>query len=450
MEWSLSPKVQGDVAAWFGSVPAVPAACTGNALLGADGCKTNGFDKFDQIHFWRTPEATCAQGDLRAVQPLGDGLHRRHGRPLGDPGAGPSARCRPRRTSVPARTMTAAIELRRRAVPSAASSPSTVSRSRSHRGEFFALLGPSGSGKTTCLRLIAGFDHPDRGRILLDGADVTDVPPLRARRQHRLPGLRAVPAHDGGGERRLRAASAGRGVRPSGAGVRRRRSSWCASANACDRRPTQLSGGQRQRVALARALVNQPARAAARRAAGRARPQAARGDADRAQGPAAAPRHHLRVRHPRPGRGAHHGRPRGGLQRRAGRAGRHATRPCIRAREPPSSPASSAAPTWSTATLAERLTGRRRPFAIRPELIAIRAAGRGARSAACTAPRACSRTCSTTAPAAAVTCAMDDRHRARSRAARNPPARSAAAGAGRRACGSSWRQAERRARSSDD
>jgi len=44
-------------------------------------------------------------------------------------------------------------------------------------GEFFALLGPSGSGKTTCLRLIAGFDHPDQGRILLDGEDVTDVPP---------------------------------------------------------------------------------------------------------------------------------------------------------------------------------------------------------------------------------------------------------------------------------
>jgi len=62
MEWSLSPKVQGDVAAWFGSVPAVPAACKGNALLGDTGCATNGFDKFDQIHFWRTPEASCAQG----------------------------------------------------------------------------------------------------------------------------------------------------------------------------------------------------------------------------------------------------------------------------------------------------------------------------------------------------------------------------------------------------
>ncbi len=81
MEWSISPKVQGDVAAWFGSVPVVPAACENNALLGAEGCKTNGIDNFDKIHFWRTPEAKCAtQGDLRAVQPLGDRLRRDHGR----------------------------------------------------------------------------------------------------------------------------------------------------------------------------------------------------------------------------------------------------------------------------------------------------------------------------------------------------------------------------------
>jgi putative spermidine/putrescine transport system substrate-binding protein len=60
LDWSITPKVQGDVAAWFGSVPAVPAACDNNALLGPDGCKTNGIDLFDRIHFWRTPEATCA------------------------------------------------------------------------------------------------------------------------------------------------------------------------------------------------------------------------------------------------------------------------------------------------------------------------------------------------------------------------------------------------------
>jgi putative spermidine/putrescine transport system substrate-binding protein len=63
LEWSISPKVQGDVAAWFGSLPAVPAACENNALLGAEGCKTNGIEQFDQIHFWRTPEANCSGGE---------------------------------------------------------------------------------------------------------------------------------------------------------------------------------------------------------------------------------------------------------------------------------------------------------------------------------------------------------------------------------------------------
>jgi putative spermidine/putrescine transport system substrate-binding protein len=57
MNWSLEPKVQGDLAAWFGSVPAVPAACQGNELLGAEGCKVNGFDNFDKIAFWKTPES---------------------------------------------------------------------------------------------------------------------------------------------------------------------------------------------------------------------------------------------------------------------------------------------------------------------------------------------------------------------------------------------------------
>jgi putative spermidine/putrescine transport system substrate-binding protein len=63
LEHSISPKAQGDVAAWFGSLPAVPAACQGNALLGAEGCKTNGFDNFDKIHFWRTPDGKCSTGE---------------------------------------------------------------------------------------------------------------------------------------------------------------------------------------------------------------------------------------------------------------------------------------------------------------------------------------------------------------------------------------------------
>lgn len=57
LNWSLEPRVQGDVAAWFGSLPAVPAACSASALLGAEGCKTNGFDQFDKIAFWKTPQA---------------------------------------------------------------------------------------------------------------------------------------------------------------------------------------------------------------------------------------------------------------------------------------------------------------------------------------------------------------------------------------------------------
>lgn len=64
MEHSLSAKVQGDAAAWFGAVPSVPAACKGNALLTDGGCATNGFDNFEKINFWRTPVSKCeSQGE---------------------------------------------------------------------------------------------------------------------------------------------------------------------------------------------------------------------------------------------------------------------------------------------------------------------------------------------------------------------------------------------------
>ncbi|MFC4786690.1 ABC transporter ATP-binding protein [Nocardioides sp. MAHUQ-72] len=124
-------------------------------------------------------------------------------------------------------------------------------------GEFFSMLGPSGSGKTTVLRLIAGFEQPTGGRILLAGDDVTDRQPFArdvntvfqdyaifphmSVRQNIEYGLRVkkVPR----GERRTRAEEALATVRLEGYG---------------DRRPHQLSGGQRQRVALARALVNRP------------------------------------------------------------------------------------------------------------------------------------------------------------------------------------------------
>lgn len=67
LEWSISPKVQGDLAAWFGSVPAVPDACKGNALLGDKGCETNGFNNFDKILFWRTPTTDCGDGRKECV-----------------------------------------------------------------------------------------------------------------------------------------------------------------------------------------------------------------------------------------------------------------------------------------------------------------------------------------------------------------------------------------------
>ena len=57
---SLNTKLQGDLAAWFGSVPVVPTACEGNELLGAEGCKTNGIENFDRISFWKTPTADCS------------------------------------------------------------------------------------------------------------------------------------------------------------------------------------------------------------------------------------------------------------------------------------------------------------------------------------------------------------------------------------------------------
>jgi putative spermidine/putrescine transport system substrate-binding protein len=67
LEWSLNPKLQGDLAAWFGSVPAVPDACKGNELLTDAGCATNGFDNFDKIAFWKTPTADCGDGRKECV-----------------------------------------------------------------------------------------------------------------------------------------------------------------------------------------------------------------------------------------------------------------------------------------------------------------------------------------------------------------------------------------------
>jgi spermidine/putrescine transport system ATP-binding protein len=125
-------------------------------------------------------------------------------------------------------------------------------------GEFFSLLGPSGCGKTTTLRMIAGFEDPDEGRIMLEGKDVTWAPPTKRNvnmvfQDYALFPHMTVTENVGFGLRLKRV---------PGAESRSRVSRMLATMQLDgleDRRPAELSGGQRQRVALARALVNDPA-----------------------------------------------------------------------------------------------------------------------------------------------------------------------------------------------
>ena len=124
-------------------------------------------------------------------------------------------------------------------------------------GEFFALLGPSGCGKSTLLRMIAGFETPTQGDILLDGQSIVGLPPEQRPLNMMFQSYALFPhmtvannitfglrqqgmARAARDERALEAVKL---VQPEGL---------------IDRKPSQLSGGQRQRVALARAIVNRP------------------------------------------------------------------------------------------------------------------------------------------------------------------------------------------------
>ena len=195
-----------------------------------------------------------------------------------------------------------------------------TSTSRCSPASSSSLLGPSGCGKTTTLRMLAGFEQPDEGYIRISGEYVAGRPAVQARREHRVPALRAVPAHDRGRERRLRPAPEGR--RQERRSTRRvgEALEMVKMTKLAKRKPRQMSGGQQQRVALARALVNRPSRAAARRAARRPRPQAPPGDADRAEAAPDPGRHHVHLRHPRPGGGAVDVGPHRGHARRPRRA----------------------------------------------------------------------------------------------------------------------------------
>jgi spermidine/putrescine transport system ATP-binding protein len=125
------------------------------------------------------------------------------------------------------------------------------------RGDFFSLLGPSGCGKTTTLRMIGGFEQPSSGRVLLDGRDVSRVPPYR-REVNTVFQHYALFPHMTVGDN-VAFGPRSRGDAP--ADVARRVGEMLEVVHLghlAHRRPAQLSGGQQQRVALARALVNHP------------------------------------------------------------------------------------------------------------------------------------------------------------------------------------------------
>ena len=171
--------------------------------------------------------------------------------------------------------------------------------------EFFTLLGPSGCGKTTLLRLIAGFELPTSGDILLDGQSVADLPPYRravntvfqsyALFPHMTVGENIAFGLEMRGATRADAQTHRRGDADAGADARPRRPAPVAAL----RRPAAARGAGPR-------AGQPPEGAAAGRAALGARPQAAPGHALGAEGAAEAHRHHLRLRHPRPGRGADH------------------------------------------------------------------------------------------------------------------------------------------------
>src|SRR5579864_2286616 len=124
-------------------------------------------------------------------------------------------------------------------------------------GEFFALLGPSGCGKTTLLRLIAGFETPDSGRILIDGVEMNAVPPYARPVNMMFQSYALFPHLDVAGNVAF-------GLKQEGMPHRRRDArvaemlALVQMSDYARRWPHQLSGGQKQRIALARALAKMP------------------------------------------------------------------------------------------------------------------------------------------------------------------------------------------------
>lgn len=124
-------------------------------------------------------------------------------------------------------------------------------------GEFFSMLGPSGSGKTTCLRMIAGFDRPTHGRILLYGQDVSQLPPYERPVNTVFQDYALFP-HMTVGENIAYGPMIRKVPRSQRQDQVNEMLDLVQLSGMAERKPAQLSGGQRQRVALARALINHP------------------------------------------------------------------------------------------------------------------------------------------------------------------------------------------------
>ncbi|HUK21919.1 MAG TPA: ABC transporter ATP-binding protein [Gemmatimonadales bacterium] len=126
------------------------------------------------------------------------------------------------------------------------------------QGEILALLGPSGSGKTTTLRLLAGFEAPDAGRVWLDGEDITSLPPARRRSGMVFQHYALFPHLDVGDNVAFGLGKRGKGEGGSVSQRVRGALELVQLAGFERRKVQQLSGGQQQRVALARALAPEP------------------------------------------------------------------------------------------------------------------------------------------------------------------------------------------------
>lgn len=126
------------------------------------------------------------------------------------------------------------------------------------KGEFFSLLGPSGCGKTTLLRMLAGFERPDSGRVWLDGVDITDLPPER-RRVNTIFQNYALFPHLSVRQNIAFGPTVARRPRREVDEDVERMLALIQMRDHADKRIDEISGGQKQRVAIARALVNRPA-----------------------------------------------------------------------------------------------------------------------------------------------------------------------------------------------